>query len=160
LYVRTDVSITGLLIRSTFFYQAGAADINPSVSLRDAIATPEKTLDGTYNLNGRPATLEFVVQPCGFAALTHVIQIRNENAGTWYEAFVDAHNNTILSVTEFIVKASVSSAKQLDSSYFLTTYSFFLLMQYRVIPIPVKVPDTEGFFDINDPEDLTASPNG
>jgi hypothetical protein len=60
-------------------YQAGAADINPSVSRGDAIATAERALDGTYS--GHPATTEFFVQPDGFAALTYVIQIQNELRG-------------------------------------------------------------------------------
>ncbi|KAI9456861.1 Fungalysin metallopeptidase-domain-containing protein [Lactarius psammicola] len=122
---------------SSFVEHTAAADASPSVSLSDAIATAEKTLHGTYN--GQPATLEFVVQPNGFAALAHVIQIQNENTGTWYEAFVDAHNNTILSVTDFVVKAL-----------------------YNVIPLPAKDPDLgiDGFVEITDPENLAASPNG
>ena len=50
------------------FFQAGAADVNPSVSRGDAIVTAERLLDG-----GRPETLEFFVQPDGFAAFTHVV---------------------------------------------------------------------------------------
>ncbi|KAH9016133.1 Fungalysin metallopeptidase-domain-containing protein [Lactarius pseudohatsudake] len=120
---------------SSFVEHSSSADINPSVSLDDAIATAEKTLYGTYN--GHPPKLEFVVKPCGFAALTHVIQIHNMTAGTWYEAFVDAHNNTVISLTDFVAKAT-----------------------YRVLPITAKDPDTEGFIDIIDPEDLAVSPNG
>ncbi|KAI9439560.1 Fungalysin metallopeptidase-domain-containing protein [Lactarius indigo] len=120
---------------SSFVEHSGSADTDPSVSLDDAIATAEKTLYGTHN--GHPPRLEFVVKPCGFAALTHVIQIHNKTAGTWYEAFVDAHNNTVVSVTDFVAQAS-----------------------YRVVPITAKDPDTEGFLDIMDPEDLDASPNG
>ncbi|KAI9456855.1 hypothetical protein BJY52DRAFT_1224094 [Lactarius psammicola] len=80
------------------------------------------------------ATLELIVQQNGFAVLARVIQIKNENAGTWYEAFVDAHNNTMISVTDFV---------------------------YRIIPIPANDPDIsiDGFVDITDPENLAASPN-
>ncbi|KAH9010332.1 Fungalysin metallopeptidase-domain-containing protein [Lactarius hengduanensis] len=121
---------------SSFVEHSSSADINPSVSLDDAIATAEKTLYGTYNRH--PPTLEFVVKPCGFAALTHVIQIYNKTAGTWYEAFVDAHNNTVISVTDFVANA-----------------------MYRVLPVTAKDPDTgDNFLDIEDPEDLAASPNG
>ncbi|KAH9173736.1 Fungalysin metallopeptidase-domain-containing protein [Lactarius sanguifluus] len=119
---------------SSFVEHSGAADTDPSVSLADAITTAEKTLAGTYN--GHPPTLEFVVQPNGFAALTHVIQIQNEATGTWYEAFVDAHNNTLLSLTDFVAKAS-----------------------YRVLPIHEQDP-TQGFQTITDPQDMSASPNG
>ncbi|KAH9051918.1 Fungalysin metallopeptidase-domain-containing protein [Lactarius vividus] len=120
---------------SSFTEHTSSADIKPSVSLSDAIATAEMTLYGTYN--GHPSKLEFVVKPCGFAALTHVIQIRNKTAGTWYEAFVDAHNNTVISVTDFVANS-----------------------QYRVIPVTANDPGIEGFFDIMDPQNLAASPNG
>ncbi|KAH8978807.1 Fungalysin metallopeptidase-domain-containing protein [Lactarius hatsudake] len=119
---------------SSFVEHSGAADTDPSVSLADAITTAEKTLTGTYN--GHPPTLEFVVQPNGLAALAHVIQIQNEATGAWYEAFVDAHNNTLLSLTDFATKAS-----------------------YRVLPIHEQDP-TQGFQTITDPQDKSASPNG
>ncbi|KAH9029326.1 Fungalysin metallopeptidase-domain-containing protein [Lactarius deliciosus] len=127
-------SFSSSFVEHCQFYQAGAADTDPSVSLADAITTAEKMLSGTYN--GYPTTLEFVVQPNGFAALTHVIQIQNEPTGTWYEAFVDAHNNTLLSLTDFVAKAS-----------------------YRVLPIHEQDP-TQGFQTITDPQDKSASPNG
>ncbi|KAH8991258.1 Fungalysin metallopeptidase-domain-containing protein [Lactarius akahatsu] len=127
-------SFSSSFVEHSQFFQAGAADIDPSVSLADAITTAEKTLAGTYN--GHPPTLEFVVQPNGFAALAHVIQIQNEATGTWYEAFVDAHNNTLLSLTDFVAKAS-----------------------YRVLPIHELDP-SQGFQTITDPQDKSASPNG
>ncbi|KAI9456869.1 metalloprotease, partial [Lactarius psammicola] len=119
---------------SSFVKLSGSADINPSVSFDAATATAEKALYGTYN--GHNATLEFVVQPNGYAALARVIQIQNDTAGTWYEAFVDAHNNTMLSVTDFVSNAS-----------------------YLALPIHEQDP-TQGFQTIKDPQDLTASPNG
>jgi extracellular elastinolytic metalloproteinase len=120
---------------SSFVEHSGAADINPSVSRGDAIDTAERTLDGTYN--GHPTKFEFFVQPDGFAALTYVIQIQNVTAGTWYEAFVDAHNNTLLSVTDFVRKAA-----------------------YYAIPYVAPDPTDLGFDNITDPQDLAASPNG
>ncbi|KAH9020575.1 Fungalysin metallopeptidase-domain-containing protein [Lactarius pseudohatsudake] len=108
--------------------------INPSVSVGDATATAEQALKGTYN--GHNTTLEFVVQSNGYAALSHVIQIQNDTAGTWYEAFIDAHNNTLLSVTDFVARSS-----------------------YRVLPIHEQDP-TQGFQTVIDPQDMSASPNG
>jgi extracellular elastinolytic metalloproteinase len=35
------------------------------------------------------------------------VQIRNEEEGTWYEAFVDAHDLSIISITDFVAYASV-----------------------------------------------------
>ncbi|KAI9434966.1 Fungalysin metallopeptidase-domain-containing protein [Lactarius indigo] len=127
-------SFSSSFVEHCRFYQAGAADTNASVSLTNATATAEKTLAGTYN--GHPPKLEFVVQPNGFAALAHVIQIQNETTGTWYEAFVDAHNNTLLSLTDFAARAS-----------------------YLVLPIHEQDP-TQGFNTITDPQDMSASPNG
>jgi extracellular elastinolytic metalloproteinase len=137
------------------FYQAGAADINTSVSRGDAIATAERTLYGTYN--GHPTKLEFFVRPDGFAALTYVIQIQNVTTGTWYEAFVDAHNNTLLSVTDFVRKASVGPVKLLGSAYF---NAFLLVIQYNVIPYDTADPTVYGFDDIENPQNLAVSPNG
>jgi hypothetical protein len=122
--VCAGVSITRRkLTRSILFYRAGAANINPSVSRGDAIDTAERTLHGsTYN--GHLTKPEFFVQPDGFPALTHVIQIRNETAGTWFEALVDAHNNTLLSVTDFVRKASVGSVEQLVSAFYYTVLRY------------------------------------
>ncbi|KAH9030751.1 Fungalysin metallopeptidase-domain-containing protein [Lactarius pseudohatsudake] len=106
----------------------------PTVSLNGAIVTAEKALDGTHN--GHPATLEFLIQPDGTAALTHVIQIQNERAGTWVEAFVDAHSNKVVSVTDFVAKSS-----------------------YLVLPINEGIPP-QGFKVVFDPQDLAASPLG
>lgn len=68
------------------------------------------TLSGTYS--GQPTKLEFVVKPDGQAVLTYAIQIQNDTARRSYEAFVDAHNNTLVSLTDFVAKSSVGSAKK------------------------------------------------
>ncbi|KAH8981285.1 Fungalysin metallopeptidase-domain-containing protein [Lactarius hatsudake] len=123
-----------LSFSSSFVKPSGSAEQTPTVSLNDAIATAEKALDGTHN--GHPATLEFLIQPDGSAVLTHVIQIQNERAGTWVEAFVDAHSNKVVSVTDFVAKAS-----------------------YRVLPFNEEIL-TQGFQTLTDPQDLTASSLG
>jgi extracellular elastinolytic metalloproteinase len=46
----------------------------------------------------------------GTAVLTHVMQIQNDEAGTWFEAFVDAHSGELVSVTDFVSKASVNDS--------------------------------------------------
>ncbi|KAI9434881.1 Fungalysin metallopeptidase-domain-containing protein [Lactarius indigo] len=121
-----------LSFSSSFVKPSRSADQTPTVPLSDAIATAEKAQDGTHN--GHPATLEFLIQPDGSAVLTHVIQIQNEHTGTWVEAFVDAHSNKVVSVTDFVAKAS-----------------------YRVVPINQDDP-TQGFLTLVDPQDLIASP--
>ncbi|KAF6759634.1 hypothetical protein DFP72DRAFT_788093, partial [Ephemerocybe angulata] len=59
----------------------------------------EEQLEGKYN--NHPTTLEYLACPDGTAALTHVVQIQNEEANSWYEAFIDAHTGELLSVTDF-----------------------------------------------------------
>ncbi|KAI0047320.1 hypothetical protein FA95DRAFT_1268515 [Auriscalpium vulgare] len=119
---------------SSFIKPSVIADNVPTVSLEDAIATAEKTFDGTYN--GHPATLEYLARDDNTAALTHVIQIQNEATGTWVEAFVDAHSNKVLSVVDFVTKAT-----------------------YHVLPIS-KETLLQGFEDLVDPQDPEASPDG
>ncbi|KAF8623300.1 hypothetical protein AX17_007472 [Amanita inopinata Kibby_2008] len=116
---------------SSFVKPTKIASSKPSVSLEDAIASAEKTLDGKYN--SHPTTLEFLVLQNGSVALTHVIQIQNEQSRAWYEAFVDAHSGKVLSVTDFVAKAS-----------------------YLVLPVTEEtIP--EGFQDLTNPQDLSAS---
>jgi extracellular elastinolytic metalloproteinase len=91
-------------------------------------------LEGKYN--DHPGALEYLALSDGSVALAHVIQVQNDEAGTWYEAFVDAHSGEILSVTDFVSDAS-----------------------YTVLPITKQDP-TEGLETIVDPQDLSASPDG
>ncbi|KAH8989248.1 Fungalysin metallopeptidase-domain-containing protein [Lactarius akahatsu] len=134
-----------LSFSSSFVKPSGSANQTPTVSLSDAIATAEKALDGAHN--GHPATLEFLIQPDGSAALTHVIQIQNDRAGTWVEAFVDAHSNNVVSVTDFVAKSSVSQG--VAAGTFLPVLIVFF-MQYRL----------PGGITVFDPQDLVASPLG
>lgn len=87
-------------------FLASIASSTPTSSLSAAIATAEKKLAGKFNQH--PPTLEFFVKDDGSVALTHVMQIQNEDAGTWVEAFVDAHSGDVISITDFVAKASVS----------------------------------------------------
>lgn len=86
-------------------HAARIASSKPSVPLQDAILTAEKTINGQYN--DHPATLEYVVKDDGSVVLAHVVQIQNHSIGTWVEAFVDAHSNKLVTITDFVAKASV-----------------------------------------------------
>ncbi|KAJ7592604.1 Fungalysin metallopeptidase-domain-containing protein [Mycena floridula] len=119
---------------SSFVKLSQIASSTPTVSLEDAIASAEKTLDGTFNEH--PATLEFLAKEDGSAVLTHVVQIQNAATGAWVEAFVDAHSGEVVSVTDFVTKAS-----------------------YLVLPIQKEIL-TQGFETLTDPQDTAASPNG
>ena len=82
----------------------------PTVAVEDAIASAEATLDGKFDAENFPEpTLEWFVKDDDSVVLTHVFQVRNEEASTWYEAFVDAHTGELVSVTDFVAKASVSA---------------------------------------------------
>uniref|UniRef100_A0A8H7XPU0 Extracellular metalloproteinase n=1 Tax=Psilocybe cubensis TaxID=181762 RepID=A0A8H7XPU0_PSICU len=76
------------------------ASSTPSISLASAITSAEKSLDGTHN--GHPPYLEYFVQPDGSIALTHVIQIKNADKGTWYQAHIDAHSGKLVSASNFV----------------------------------------------------------
>ncbi|KAF9488922.1 hypothetical protein BDN71DRAFT_1484991 [Pleurotus eryngii] len=119
---------------SSFVKPKKIASSTPSVSLTDAIAKAEELIDGQHN--DHPPTLEFLALQDGSVALTHVIQIQNDETGAWVEAFIDAHTGELHSVTDFVAKAS-----------------------YRVLPIQKEIL-TQGFETLTDPQDLTASPQG
>jgi extracellular elastinolytic metalloproteinase len=119
---------------SSFVKPKSLPSSKPAVSLQDAIVAAEEALDGKHN-DHKP-TLEYLALEDGSVALTHVVQIRDEDKGIWKEAFVDAHTKELRGVTDFVAKAS-----------------------YRVVPITKQDP-TEGFELLTDPQDTTASPNG
>ncbi|KAF5380174.1 hypothetical protein D9615_006215 [Tricholomella constricta] len=119
---------------SSFVKPTSIASSTPSVSLEAAIAKAEEALDGKFN--SHPATLEYLAKDDGSVVLTHVIQIQNESAGTWYQAFVDAHSGELVSIVDFVSQAS-----------------------YLVLPITKEIL-TQGFETLTDPQDLTASSLG
>ncbi|KAJ7642499.1 Fungalysin metallopeptidase-domain-containing protein [Mycena polygramma] len=118
----------------SFVKPSSIAASKPSVSFDDAVKTAESALDGTYN--GIPADVKYFVQEDGSAVLVHAFQVQNEQAGSHFLAYVDAHANKLVSVTDFVAKAS-----------------------YLVLPITKEVL-TQGFETLVDPEDLDASPKG
>lgn len=73
--------------------------------MKDVVPHLEESLDGKHN--DHPPSLEYLATEDGSVSLTHVVQIRNETTGTWFEAFVCAHTGKILSVTDFVSHASV-----------------------------------------------------
>ncbi|KAJ7194480.1 Fungalysin metallopeptidase-domain-containing protein [Mycena haematopus] len=110
------------------------ASATPSVSFDDAKTTAESALDGTY-VSEIPSTIEYLAKDTGEVVLVHVLQIRNEAAGTWYNAFINAHTNTLESITDYVAQATT---------------------QYRVLPI-TKETLLDGFEDVVDPADPVAS---
>ncbi|KAI0641704.1 Fungalysin metallopeptidase-domain-containing protein [Trametes meyenii] len=121
---------------SSFVKPTSVPSTTPSVSLESAIAKAESALSGKFNGHPTTPTLEFVAKKDGSLALTHVIQIQNDESGTWFEAFVDAHSGELVQLTDFVSKAS-----------------------YRVLPITKQTPP-EGFEVLINPQNFAASPNG
>lgn len=89
-----------------YFTSESIASSKPTVTVEQAIATAEAAIGGKFN-NFSPA-IEFFAKPDNTVVLTHVVQIRDEDAAIWVEAFVDAHENKIVSIVDFVTKASVS----------------------------------------------------
>ncbi|KAK0462282.1 Fungalysin metallopeptidase-domain-containing protein [Desarmillaria tabescens] len=119
---------------SSFVDTSNVAPSIPSIALDGSlISKVEDTLLGTHN---GVTSLEYLAQSDGSVALTHVIQVQNNDTNAWYEAFVDAHSGEILSVTDFVAQAT-----------------------FTVIPI-IKDAVTEGEETLVDPEDLASSPSG
>ncbi|KAJ7852815.1 Fungalysin metallopeptidase-domain-containing protein [Mycena olivaceomarginata] len=118
----------------SFVTPSSIAPSTASVSFEDAVSTAEDALDGTYN--GHPADIKYFVKEDNSVVLVHAFQVQNEATGTWYLAYVDAHANKLVSVTDFVAKAS-----------------------YRVLPITKELL-TQGFETVVDPADLEASPKG
>ena len=94
---------------SSFVKASKVASPTPAISVEDAIATAEKQLDGTFEKDNFPEpALEYLSKDDGSVVLAHVFQVRNEEAGSWFEAFVDAHTGDLVAVTDFVSKGSVS----------------------------------------------------
>lgn len=69
----------------------------------------ELVLGGTHSSDIHPTpSVEYLATSDGSLALTHVFQVSNETAVSWYEAFVDAHTGELLSVTDYVAHATVS----------------------------------------------------
>ncbi|KAJ7140443.1 Fungalysin metallopeptidase-domain-containing protein [Mycena filopes] len=118
----------------SFVQPSQIAPSTPSVPFEAAVATAENALGGTYN--GHPASTKYFAMDDNSAALVHALQVQNEETGTWYEAYVNAHSNELVSIVDFVSQAA-----------------------YLVLPISKKVP-SDGFDVLVDPQDLTASPKG
>ncbi|KAJ6556321.1 Fungalysin metallopeptidase-domain-containing protein [Mycena capillaripes] len=122
-------------VGSSFVKPTTVAPTTPAVSFDDAKTTAEAALDGTF-VSEIPSTVEYHANDDGSVSLVHVLQVRNEEAGTWYNAFVDAHANKLISVTDYVAQAT-----------------------YHVLPI-TKETLLQGFEDVVDPADPLASPDG
>ncbi|KAJ8087727.1 hypothetical protein PM082_006564 [Marasmius tenuissimus] len=109
------------------------ADSNPTVDVNTVIPKVEEVLQGKKN--EIEPSLEYLVQEDGSVALVHVFQVQDE-MNSWYEAYADAHTGELVSVTDFVAKAS-----------------------YRALPA-WKQDIREGLQYLLNPEDEEVSPKG
>jgi extracellular elastinolytic metalloproteinase len=102
-------------------------------------------------------TLEYLVKDNNSIVLTHIVQIQDDNAGTWYEAFIDAHSGEVVSITDFVSQATVS----LIDLVFLVELCVEGHSRFQFLVLPIqKETLLEGFETLQDPADLTVLPNG
>ncbi|KAK1236422.1 hypothetical protein PQX77_000332 [Marasmius sp. AFHP31] len=124
-----------LSVGSSFVNTKNIASSKPTFDLSEAIRVAEDLLECKHNEDTEP-TLEYLARPDGAVALTHVIQVRNEEDHTWYEAFIDAHDGKTLHINDFVAHA---------------TYNAIPMGQFSV---------ESGYKLIVDPEDSAVSPLG
>ncbi|KAF8885323.1 Fungalysin metallopeptidase-domain-containing protein [Infundibulicybe gibba] len=117
------------------FVRITQTNISPIASrkVQSVIPRAEKVLQGKFNGH---ATLEYLSIGPGNIHLTHVVQIQNDNKGTWFEAYMDAHSGAFIAVTDFVAEAS-----------------------YRVVPIEERGLRS-GQTTLEDPQDTSSSPLG
>ena len=84
-------------------------NVNQILHIDTAIERAEHAMNGNHN--GHPPKLEYFLHPDGHLALAHVIQIQNENLGTWVEAYIDAHSGDHLSSNNFVCHGDGTASK-------------------------------------------------
>ncbi|KAF9010876.1 hypothetical protein BDZ89DRAFT_1024485, partial [Hymenopellis radicata] len=104
-------------VGSSFVNYSEIAPSTPSVPLEDAISTAERILGGTYD--------------------QRKTELHNNTTGAYFGAFVDAHSGELVSVVDFVARAS-----------------------YLVLPLEAQGLDEGGQVLITDPENITISPIG
>jgi len=117
-----------------------------------AIAIAEAALDCTYD--SYPTSLQYLANADGSSSLVHVIQVKNDEAGKYFQAYVDAHTGQLVSTVNFVAEATVS--RSLSKGYFkkLTGES-----QYTAVPIN-KTSILNGQAVLVNPQNMTVSPLG
>lgn len=110
-YIPSTPLFSSLMLTVTnfcFATPAYIADSTPTVTLEEAISTAEALLEGTRLPSSDAAPkLEYVVLEDGSVILAHVVQIRNEDRTTWWQAYVNAHSGEVKSVVDFVAHATV-----------------------------------------------------
>ncbi|KAJ7087425.1 Fungalysin metallopeptidase-domain-containing protein [Mycena epipterygia] len=114
-------------------FESAASNI-AKIDITTAIPMAERHAVGAHN--GHPPKMEYLLGPDSHLALVHVIQIQNDDEGTWHEAFIDAHSGQLLSLNDFVCHSTA------------------------ILPISGDAVPPDGFETSTDPADTTASPSG
>jgi len=109
------------------------AQKTPTIAIADAISAAERQLNGRYN--SQPTKVQYLATSNGHLALVHAIQIENDELGTCYEAFIDAHSGQLLSLTDFVCYASASQPSNPSATELtpVTSIRSFLLQEQRYL---------------------------
>ena len=94
---------------------AKAAASKLAVKVEDAVKKAERTLKGNNDPSFPKPSVAYLVKKDGTAAHAHVFQVRSDQEGTWYEAFVDALSDDSLFMPR-CVAISFQSSSNLPSS--------------------------------------------
>lgn len=85
----------------------------PTISLQEAIKSAEETLHGTYVSpsstvstadTGDNKFLQYLANPDGSATLVYAISVDNDNEGTSFLAYVDAHKGSVTAVLNYVAQ--------------------------------------------------------
>jgi hypothetical protein len=106
-FVRPPIIVTNSFVSPFSSAKSKIAASNPTLTVTSVLPSVESALGGTFN-NHTPS-VEYLAREDGSVSLVHVVQIRNEDEGTWFEAYACAHTGKLLSVTDFVAHASVSN---------------------------------------------------
>ncbi|KAF9004975.1 hypothetical protein BDZ89DRAFT_1145365 [Hymenopellis radicata] len=120
---------------SSFVSYSSIAPSAPSITLEDAVSIAERMLDGKHTNRG--PSLQYIVKEDHAAVLAHAVHIRNATAGTSYKAFVDAHSGELVSVVDYVSRAT-----------------------YLVVPLEDETIEDVGQVLVHEPENLSVSPLG
>lgn len=91
------------------------ASPTPTIPFQTAVKSAEDTLHGTYNPPpSAPTTsstastdddkklLEYLANADGSATLVYSVPVRNDTQGTYFQAYVDAHEGKVVAATDYV----------------------------------------------------------
>jgi extracellular elastinolytic metalloproteinase len=121
---------------ASFVKPKSVASATPKITSEAAIAAAESTLAATRVVDAPAPVTRYFITDADHAVLTWVVHVETADLQHYYQAYVDAATGKVVSVSDFVAQ-----------------------LTYHALPIQKQAP-TEGFEDIVNPEESSASPNG